>query len=155
MATRETEMKRTALAMWQGNFRKGHGSITLLDGGISDIPFSYKSRFEGETALSPEGLLAAAHAASFAMSFAKHLDALDVKSDRIDTVATVKVEEVNGLDTVTRIDLELVVHTHSCRHDQVREAAKYAASDCTISRLINAEITLVARIAEFKNFSAA
>ena len=148
-------MKRTALAMWEGGFRTGSGRFTVQDGGLCDVPYSYKSRFVGETAMSPEGLLAAAHAASFAMSFAKHLDLIGVEAERIDTVATVKVEEVNGLDTITSVDLELVVHTHSDRHAQVREAAKRAEMDCTVSRLIKAKITMVLEIAEFKKLSAA
>ena len=148
-------MKRTALATWHGGFRTGKGSITIQDGRLSDVPFSYQSRFEDQTALSPESLLAGAHAASFAMVFAKHLESSGLNAERIDTAATVKVEEVEGLETITRVELELVVHTATSKHPQVHEAAIRAKVDCSISRLINAKISLNVKIENATHFSVA
>ena len=148
-------MKRTALATWQGCFKTGRGSFTIQDGKLCDVPFSYQSRFEGETALSPEGLLAAAHAASFAMVLAKQLESIGLNAERIDTVATVKVDELNGLETITRVELELVVHTACSKHAQLHEAAIQAKADCSISRLFNTKIFLNVRIENATHFSAA
>ena len=148
-------MKRTAFARWEGGFKEGRGSFTLQNGGLCDVPVSYHSRFEGETAISPEGLLAAAHAASFAMSFAKHLESNELTAERVDTVATVNVEIVRGLETITCVDLELVVHTASSKHNSFREAANRAKTDCSISLLINAEITLKTTIKGATHFSVA
>ena len=135
-------MKRTALATWQGEFRTGTGSVTILNSGICDTPFSYHSRFEGELAMSPEGLLAAAHAASFSMSLALHLESEGLIAERIDVAATVSVEEVRRLETITCVALELLIRTDPSNHARVLVAARQAQTDCSISRLINAAVTL-------------
>lgn len=148
-------MIRTALAVWQGNFKLGRGTFTIQDSAICNIPFSYKSRFQNETAISPEGLLAAAHAASFAMSFAKHLESRTGQAERIDIVTTIYNEDINGLNTVTQIDLELTVHTHSSHHELIEEAAHIAKKECSISRLFNTQINLNVMIRDQSSLLAA
>lgn len=148
-------MKRTALVVWQGNANSGSGRMTIQDSSLVDILFSFKSRFESKTKMSPEGLLAAAHAASFAMSFEEHLEAVGLGAERIDTVAIVNVEIVRGLQTITQVELELIVHTASLDRSLVIETANRAKSDCSISRLVNAKITLNVKIEGSSNFSAA
>ena len=148
-------MNRTALAMWQGGFRTGSGSVTVLDGGICEVPFTYRSRFEHETTLSPEGMLAGAHAAAFAMSFARCLEASGIRAERIDTAATVKVEEIQGLDTITRVDLELLVHADAADRARITQAAQQAELNCSVSRLIKAQIRLHLEIKDRTCFSAA
>jgi osmotically inducible protein OsmC len=135
-------MRRTAFANWEGSFKGGTGSITVQDSALCDVPFSYHSRFECEDRLSPEGLIAAALAASFVMSFEKHLDAIGLTSQRIDTTSTVKIEEINGLDTITEASLETRVHIGSLEYDRINAAATLANSDCSIARLIQVKIKL-------------
>lgn len=148
-------MKRTALAMWQGDYKKGQGSITILNSGLIGVPFSRLSRFEGETAMSPEGLLAGAHAASFAMSLAQELEKKDLEAERIDTVATVKVEEIRGSQTITQVELELLVHAPSSNHIQILEAVNQAKIGCSLSRLIRAKITLKIKFRDTRSNAAA
>lgn len=139
-------MKRTALATWQGRYKNGRGTVTILDAGLSDVPFSYSSRFEGETALSPEGLIAAAHATSFAMAFAQQMESKHLKTERIDIVATVKVEEIDSLQTISEVALEIIVHAPTTGNVPILDAANHAMNHCSVSRLINAKITLDARV---------
>ena len=146
---------RTALAKWQGGFRSGGGSITVQNSALCDVQFSYKIRFEGDLVVSPESLFAAAHAASFAMSFAKHLDAIGMSAERVDTVATVRVEILDGLEAITQVELELTAHTGSLDHARFREAALQAKNDCSVSRLVNAKITLNTKIEGAIHTSAA
>ena len=139
-------MKRTAYAEWQSGFRTGHGTFTIEGGSLVNVSFSFQGRYQSENGMSPEGLLAAAHAASFSMAFARQLEEIGMEAERIDTVATVTVEDVHDVRTITQVDLELNVRIASTNHRQVQSAAERAQSDCTVSRLINAKVTLKTKI---------
>ena len=69
-------MKRRATAIWQGNLKEGSGKLTSQSGALSDLPYSFKARFEdesGKSATNPEELIAAAHAGCFAMQLSQWL----------------------------------------------------------------------------------
>ena len=64
-------VQREANVTWEGNVARGGGAITAGTGAFDELPYSLATRIEradGKT--SPEELLAAAHAACFAMSVA-------------------------------------------------------------------------------------
>lgn len=69
-------MKRTAQAVWSGALKDGKGAISLQSGALKDSPYSFKARFEDDSAKSatnPEELIAAAHASCFAMQLSHFL----------------------------------------------------------------------------------
>ena len=61
---------RTASAIWAGTLLEGSGTITSVESGaIGQLPVSWPRRSETHDGVtSPEELLAAAHAACFAMA---------------------------------------------------------------------------------------
>jgi osmotically inducible protein OsmC len=66
---------RTATVTWQGPLATGEGTVTAGSSGLfTDLPVSWGSRTEApDGRTSPEELLAAAHAACFAMAFSADL----------------------------------------------------------------------------------
>ncbi len=90
-------IERTAAVSWEGNVARGNGSITARTGAFTGLPYSLPTRIgaaEGKT--SPEELLAAAHAACFAMSLASELTGAEAPPERLDVTCTIVMDEVEG-----------------------------------------------------------
>jgi len=66
-------MIRQAKAAWRGAGRDGDGDLSTDSGVLSEIPYSYRTRFENQAGTNPEELLAAAHAGCFTMALAFQL----------------------------------------------------------------------------------
>src|SRR3982750_2294064 len=93
---RVPRIQRQASVTWEGNVARGSGAITAATGAFSALPFSLASRVEkpdGKT--SPEELLAAAHAACYAMSLAGELAGTGTPPDRVEVRSTVTLDEVD------------------------------------------------------------
>ena len=63
-------MESKASAVWNGSLREGTGAISLESGVLEEVPYTFKSRFEGERGTNPEELIAAAHSACFSIPVA-------------------------------------------------------------------------------------
>src|SRR5437764_13887185 len=90
-------VQREAPVRWDGNLPRGSGSITAATGSFADLPYSLATRVEqpdGKT--SPEELLAAAHAACYAMSLVGELTTAGSAPEHLDVRAVVTLEEVEG-----------------------------------------------------------
>ena len=88
-------MQREATVTWEGNVARGSGAISAATGAFSELPYSLASRVErpdGKT--SPEELLAAAHAACYAMSLAGELAGAGTPVEHLDVHATVTLDQV-------------------------------------------------------------
>jgi lipoyl-dependent peroxiredoxin len=92
---RVPRVQREAGVTWEGNVARGSGAISGATGAFSELPYSLATRIEkpsGKT--SPEELLAAAHAACFAMSLASELSSAGSPPEHLDVRATVTLDQV-------------------------------------------------------------
>ena len=64
---------RSAKADWQGDFKRGGGSVST-ETGVLDAPYNFSGRFESGTGTNPEELLGAAHASCFTMALSRRPD---------------------------------------------------------------------------------
>ena len=88
-------VQREANVTWEGNVARGSGAISAATGAFDSLPYSLATRVErpdGKT--SPEELLAAAHAACYAMSLAGELAGADSPPERLDVHATITLDQV-------------------------------------------------------------
>lgn len=139
--------KRSASAEWKGGLKGGNGTMNVTRANF-EMPYSFPSRFEEGQGLSPEDLIAAAHAACFSMAFSGNLEKAGHPPESVRTTATVTLEPVDGAPTVTRIDLETVARVPNIAPDEFQRQAEQAKSNCPISRLLKAaEIRLNAKLA--------
>ena len=139
-------MERTAAAVWNGGLNDGQGTLTTPSNVLSGTPYSFKDRFETGTGTNPEELVAAAHAGCFSMALSAELGKAGMKPETIRTTAKLTFEKQPAGFTVTRIHLETnarVPGADPAAFDKVAQAAK---ATCPISRLLNAEITLSAKL---------
>lgn len=139
-------MIRKATATWRGTGRDGVGVLTSGSGVLSDTPYSYKTRFEGEPGTNPEELIAAAHAGCFTMALAFQLQAAGITPEELTTEAAVTLEPEGQGFKISRSALTLTARVPGLDEAKFRELADAAKAGCPVSKLLNAEITLQATL---------
>ncbi|GGB42693.1 osmotically inducible protein OsmC [Oceanisphaera marina] len=139
-------MKKTASAHWEGDLKKGKGTISTQSGALQDNPYGFNTRFEGAPGTNPEELIGAAHAGCFSMAFSMLLGQEGFTPDSIDTKATVTLEEQSDGFAVTGVHLEMTARIPGIDQARFDEIAGKAKLGCPISKLLNANITLDAKL---------
>jgi lipoyl-dependent peroxiredoxin len=140
-------MKRSASAVWKGGLKDGKGTVSTSSGVLSSVPYNFSMRFEDEKGTNPEELIAAAHAACFSMALSLFLGNAGMTAESINTTASVTLEKVGDAFTVTSSHLDTTVRIPGADKAKFQEAAEGAKAGCPISRLLNAKITLDAKLA--------
>ncbi len=135
-------MKRSATAVWNGTGKDGNGVVSTQSTVLSKAQYSYKSRFEEGTGTNPEELVAAAHAGCFSMKLAFVLNEAGFTADEINTDCTITLEGM----TVTSSHLVLKAKVPGIDKAKFDAAAADAKTNCPISKLLNADITLDATL---------
>ena len=139
-------MKRSASAVWKGGLKDGAGTVSTESGVLSNVPYNFRMRFENEKGTNPEELIAAAHASCYSMALSMILGDAGMKADSISTKATVTLEQSGGGFAVTSSALETRVKIPNADSAAFQKAAEAAKSGCPVSKLLNAKITLDAKL---------
>jgi len=139
-------MKRKASAIWKGGIRDGKGSISTDSGVLSDTPYSFGTRFENEKGTNPEELIGAAHAGCFSMALSLMLGEAGFTPENISTVASVTLEKIEGGFGITAVHLDVVARVPGIDQQAFKAAAEKAKKGCPVSRVLNAVITMEARL---------
>ncbi len=140
-------MRRKGSAVWRGGLRDGKGTVSTESGVLADAQYSFGTRFEEGKGTNPEELLGAAHAGCFSMALSKQLEDAGAKAEEIGTTATVRLEKTDAGFTVTSVHLDVTVKAPGLDESAFETAANNAKAGCPISRLLNAEITMDAKLA--------
>jgi osmotically inducible protein OsmC len=139
-------MKRSGHAVWRGGLKDGKGTVSSDSGVLENVPYNFGMRFENEKGTNPEELVAAAHAACFSMALSLFLGNEGMTAESIDTRATVTLEKVGEGFAVTSSHLETAVKIPGADRAKFEKAAEGAKSGCPISKLLNAKVTMNARL---------
>jgi osmotically inducible protein OsmC len=139
-------MKRKASAQWQGDLKSGKGSVSLESGLLVDAPYSFSTRFENGKGTNPEELVAAAHAGCFTMALSAELGKANLTAQSLRTSATITLDRVDGAFKITGSHLEVVAKIPGASNDAFQKAARAAETGCPISKLLNATITMDAKL---------
>ena len=139
--------QRKAEVVWEGNLTEGSGTIVSnTSGALPQLPVSWPSRSEepnGKT--SPEELIAAAHAACYAMALSHGLAEAGYTAERLDTSATVTFEPGEGIRSS---ELTVRGRVPGLSEEEFRKHAEDAKTGCPVSQaLTGVEITLHAQFA--------
>jgi osmotically inducible protein OsmC len=137
-------MKRTGSAHWSGDLRTGKGSISTESGALNALPYGFNTRFGDEKGTNPEELIGAAHAACFSMALSNELGKANIKAD-IATKATIELKQQDGGFAITSSHLDVTVTAKGADRSAVENATKTAKTNCPVSKLLKAEITMDAR----------
>ena len=136
-------IEKTGSARWEGTLKKGTGHVSTQSGALSDQPYGFNTRFEGQKGTNPEELIGAAHAGCFSMALSMILGDKDRTPDKIETRATVGLEEVEGGFAITKVHLDVTATVPGMSDEDFAEAAQTAKENCPVSKLLaGAEITM-------------
>jgi len=139
-------MIRKAKAIWRGTGRDGRGNLSTDSGVLAKTPYSYKTRFENERGTNPEELIAAAHAGCFTMAVAFGLQSAGYKPNELTTEAAITlISEGQGF-RISRSALSLRASVPNIDEATFTRLASDAEKNCPVSKVLNAEITLDAKL---------
>ena len=139
-------MKRKASAEWQGGLKDGRGTISTPSGVLSDTQYSFSTRFEEGIGTNPEELIAAAHAGCFSMALSGQLGNAGLTAESIRTTATVTLEKTDAGFAITAVHLDVAARIQGADAQAFETAANNAKAGCPVSKLLNAQITMEARL---------
>jgi lipoyl-dependent peroxiredoxin len=142
--------ERRADVVWEGNLVQGHGKVVSVgSGALGELPITWASRTErsdGKT--SPEELLAAAHAACYAMAFSHTLAQAGTPAERLTVSATCAFEQVGAGFKVTTMDLDVRGKVPGLDQAGFENIAQQAEQGCPVSNALrnNVQISVKAHL---------
>src|SRR6266702_7811190 len=142
------EMKpytRKASVLWLGSHQRGKGAISTPSAVLNQAPYASGSDIKRRGTNPPE-LIAAAHAGSFSMTLANELGEAGYNPRQIDTTATVTMEDIAAGWTMTQIHLDVIAAVPKVAQCDFVDAALRAKANCPISRSLNANISMRAKL---------
>jgi osmotically inducible protein OsmC len=139
-------MIKKAWAVWKGSVREGAGSISTETGVLKDTPYGFKSRFESGPGTNPEELIGAAHAACFSMALSSMLGQAGLTPEKIETHVAISLEKVGDGFAITASHLDVVAKVPRATQEQFDEIAAKAKAGCPVSKVLNAKITMLAKL---------
>ena len=139
---------RSGSAEWRGDLPSGSGDLTVGEGVFSGA-YSFASRFEEGQGTNPEELIAAAHAACYAMAFSNMLATAGHVPESVRASARVFLRNVDGAPTIQRIELTVEGRVPGIEDAEFQHIATQAKAGCPVSRALAGvpEIVLTARLA--------
>ncbi|HTS13280.1 MAG TPA: OsmC family protein [Candidatus Limnocylindrales bacterium] len=139
-------MQRTASAVWSGALKDGKGTISTQSGVLSDTQYSFTTRFESGKGTNPEELIAAAHAGCFTMALSAQLGTMNFTPTSLRTTATLTFEKLEAGWTISKIHLDVAGRVPGISAEAFQSAAKSAETNCPVSRVLKAEISMTASL---------
>jgi osmotically inducible protein OsmC len=139
-------MQRKASAVWKGRLKDGKGSVSSASGVLSNTPYSFTTRFENTPGTNPEELIAAAHAACFSMALSAQLGGANLTPESINTTANLTMEKLDAGWTITTVQLDVTARVPGASQEAFNKAAENAKSGCPVSKVLNAKITMNAKL---------
>jgi len=139
-------MKRTASAVWEGGLKDGRGRISSQSKVLTDAPYGFNTRFEDGPGTNPEELIAAAHAGCFTMAVSAQLGEVGLTAQSLKTSAAVTLEKLDSGFTITAVHLDLVANIPGADQAKFDTAVNNAKTGCPVSKVLNAKITLSAKL---------
>lgn len=129
-------VKRHATAVWEGALKEGKGRFSVESGKLSDVSYTWASRFGDDKGTNPEELIGAAHAACFSMASSAELGKVGVTPQKIETRATITMEKTEAGNSVVASHLDVTVTAPGADKTKVEAALRAAEKGCPISRLL-------------------
>jgi osmotically inducible protein OsmC len=139
-------MIKKASAIWKGGIKDGGGTISTETGVLNNAPYGFKSRFENGKGTNPEELLGAAHAGCFSMALSLILGEAGMTAEQIETQAAVTLEKVGDGFSITSSHLDVTAKIPGADPAKFQAAAEKAKAGCPLSKVLNAKITMNARL---------
>ncbi len=142
---RTAQAERRADVMWEGDLLTGKGTvISVTSGAFGSLPVSWPARTAEPGGLtSPEELLAAAHAACYAMAFSNVLKGRGTPPQRLEVSATVGFHpKVGGGFEVSFSHLTVRGQVQGIDQAGFEQAAREGEQACPISNALRNNVQI-------------
>jgi len=134
-------------AVWSGGLKDGKGAISTKSGALKDHPYGFAARFEdGKNGTNPEELIGAAHAGCFTMALSNILGQAGLTAEKMETQADVTLMKEGDGFAITKVHLTLKATIPGADDAKFQELAGKAKAGCPVSKVLNAEITMDAKL---------
>jgi lipoyl-dependent peroxiredoxin len=133
-----------AEATWSGDLLKGKGTVTAATTRVfADLPISWEARIgEVESLTTPEELLAASHAACFAMACSNNLAKAGTPPTSLSVSVDVTADTTDAGWTVKNAHITVRGNVPGATEESFRAAAEGAKDGCPISRALAGNVEL-------------
>ncbi|HEY5121815.1 MAG TPA: OsmC family peroxiredoxin [Acidimicrobiales bacterium] len=144
--------QRSAHTSWSGGLQDGSGHVTLTSSGAGsyDVSFPKRAAESADGTTSPEELIAAAHAACYAMQLSAYIAKAGGTpiSSEVDSTVTLGPDPAGGF-RITQIDLMVRSKVENMDAATFQSVAEDAKATCPVSKaLTGTTITLDAALSE-------
>jgi lipoyl-dependent peroxiredoxin len=136
---------RKASVLWLGTRQRGNGAVSTPSAVLRQASYTSGSDVRRRRT-HPAELLAAAHASSFSMTLAHELGEAGYRPRQIDTTVAVTMEDHAAGWTLTQIHLDVVATVPKVVECDFVDAALRARANCPVSRALNPNISMNARL---------
>ena len=134
---------RNVTVNWEGSIMEGKGTAKAGSGAFN-LPVSFPRRIgDAEGVTSPEELMAAAHAACFAMALNATIGRKGGSAAKTDVTATVTADKGDAGIKIMSSKLTVVAHgLTGIAKDQFAEVAREAEGKCPVSNAYRGGMTI-------------
>jgi len=140
--------EKTARASWFGDLMGGSGQVSTESEALSEESVTWSARAEDAEGVSPEELIAAAHATCVSMALSHALSEDGHAPTRLDSSATATFDKTDAGFRMTKIQLQIEGEVEGIDETAFREAAEGAKDNCPVSKALegNVEISVDAKL---------
>ncbi len=139
-------MLRRAYAVWNGGLKSGSGTVSSESMVLSEIPYSFGTRFEDDPGTNPEELIAAAHAACFSMALSAELEKAGATTKNVITAAIVTLQKDAQGFRLSEVHLDVIAEATSISPEKFAMLAETAKTNCPISKALKVKVTMSAAL---------
>jgi lipoyl-dependent peroxiredoxin len=139
-------MQRKASAVWKGGLKDGKGTISAPGGILNNTQYSFATRFGDTPGTNPEELIAAAHAGCFSMALSAQLGGANLTPESINTNITLTMEKLDSGWTITASHIDVSAKVPGADAATFQKCAEAAEKGCPVSKVLNAKITMSAKL---------
>ena len=139
-----------ASAVWEGNLVEGHGRVSASSGVFTDLDLTWAARTNRpDPKTSPEELIAAAHAACYAMAFSHTLAEAGHAPERVSVTAVCHFTPIEGGGfSVSKMEVDVHGRVPGVDVEAFEQLAEEGERGCPVSNALrgNVEILLTATL---------
>ena len=120
--------------------------MTTPSGVLKQARFSLRTPLKNDPNTDPAELIAAAHASSFSLALSNELKLRAFAVGEIVTMATVTLENFAAGWTIMNIHLSVLARLPKVTQGEFIDAAVLAKTNCLVSRLLRANVSMNAKL---------
>ena len=136
-----------ASAVWEGNLVEGHGRVSASSGVFTDLDLTWAARTNRpDPKTSPEELIAAAHAACYAMAFSHTLAEAGHAPERVSVTAVCHFTPIEGGGfSVSKMEVDVHGRVPGVDAEVFQQLAEEGERGCPVSNALRGNVEIVLR----------